>query len=263
MRTTEITNYEEIALGRLRQQYKDLPNVEGIISSFTDQAQKLEDAIQPFFDRLNIDISEGLQLNLIGEIVGQPRNGQTDDNYRVFLKGKIATNVSEGTPEELISIYAILSQSTLVFSQEIFPASFSLMSTVLIPSAIQSLVAQMLNNALPVAVSLDYMGFFDEAIAFTLSPSTEGLGFGKSNGQGQNTSTSANKLIDSGTTFISNGVAATDTVYNDTDSTNAAVVSVDSETQLTLDADIFTGTPKDYWVSDADTGGQLGFIYVI
>jgi len=75
---------------------------------------------------------------------------------------------------------------------------------------------------------------------------------------GTNTSTSASKLVNSAATFITNNVKIGDIVYNTTDSTAATVVSVDSETQLTLNADIFTATSKSYVVYQASAQTGLG-----
>jgi uncharacterized phage protein gp47/JayE len=63
---------------------------------------------------------------------------------------------------------------------------------------------------------------------------------------GVNTSVSASKLIDSSATFQTTGVKKGDIVKNTTASTTAMVVSVDSETQLTLNTDIFTATGQNY-----------------
>ena len=65
---------------------------------------------------------------------------------------------------------------------------------------------------------------------------------------GSNTTATAFKLISSTSTFITNNIAIGDVVYNDTDETSATVVSVDSETQLTLNANIFAATAKLYAV---------------
>lgn len=67
---------------------------------------------------------------------------------------------------------------------------------------------------------------------------------------GTNTSSTALKLINSGATFITSGVKINDIVYNTTDETAATVVSVDSETQITLNANIFTAGSKDYTIYD-------------
>lgn len=56
---------------------------------------------------------------------------------------------------------------------------------------------------------------------------------------GTATSTSTGKLVDSGATFSSEGVVAGNCVYNSDDGTYSRITSVDSETQLTLEDDIF------------------------
>lgn len=63
---------------------------------------------------------------------------------------------------------------------------------------------------------------------------------------GTNTSVSALKLINSAATFITSGVKKGDIVKNTNANTTAKVLSVDSETQLTLDTDIFTATGQNY-----------------
>ena len=64
------------------------------------------------------------------------------------------------------------------------------------------------------------------------------------------TATTANKLVDSGATFVTDGVAVGDAVYNDTDDTIALVTAVDSETTLSLSADIMANL-EDYRVTAA------------
>ena len=65
---------------------------------------------------------------------------------------------------------------------------------------------------------------------------------------GTNTSASSLKLINSGATFITSKVSVGDIVYNTTDSSAATVQSVDSETQLTLNANIFSAGSKAYTI---------------
>lgn len=66
---------------------------------------------------------------------------------------------------------------------------------------------------------------------------------------GLNTATAASQLIDSATgDFINLNVKTGDIVYNVTDGTAATVVSVQSNTTLTLNANIFTATSKSYFI---------------
>lgn len=57
---------------------------------------------------------------------------------------------------------------------------------------------------------------------------------------GVSTTTSSGKLINTGGLFVTNGVEVGDFVWNHADQTHTTVQSVDSETQLTLNANIFT-----------------------
>ena len=68
---------------------------------------------------------------------------------------------------------------------------------------------------------------------------------------GTNTSVSANELVDSSADFVADGIKIGDIVANTTDNTTAYVVAISSATALTLSADIFTATAKDYIVYDA------------
>lgn len=83
---------------------------------------------------------------------------------------------------------------------------------------------------------------------------------------GTNTTATAFKLIDASGTFITNNIYPGDIVHNDTDETSATVVSVDSQTQLTLNANIFTLTGKLYNIYANSPQAGLGnpgcFLYV-
>ena len=83
---------------------------------------------------------------------------------------------------------------------------------------------------------------------------------------GSNTTATAFKLINSAATYITKNLKTGDIVHNDTAGTAATVVSVDSETQLTLNADIFTTTSQTYVVYQESPQTGLGntgcFLYV-
>jgi hypothetical protein len=83
---------------------------------------------------------------------------------------------------------------------------------------------------------------------------------------GSNTTATAFKLINSAATYITKNLKTGDIVHNDTAGTAATIVSVDSETQLTLNANIFTSSPQTYVVYQASPQTGLGntgcFLYV-
>lgn len=78
---------------------------------------------------------------------------------------------------------------------------------------------------------------------------------------GTTTSNIANKLVNTAENFLSDGISPGDVVYNDATKTSARVVSIDSNTQLTLSSNLFTSSPEAYRVfkmSDRDTNGNPG-----
>ena len=70
---------------------------------------------------------------------------------------------------------------------------------------------------------------------------------------GTNTSVASLQLVDSGATFITDGVKVDDIVVNTDTGNVSTVLSVDSQTTLTLTDDIFTATPDNYKIVDALT----------
>lgn len=75
---------------------------------------------------------------------------------------------------------------------------------------------------------------------------------------GTNTSISANALISSASTFITDNVKSGDVVYNLTDKTSATVISVLSETQVVLNSNIFLATGKLFTIYQQSEQTGLG-----
>lgn len=85
--------------------------------------------------------------------------------------------------------------------------------------------------------------------------------FASSHLQGSTTSTATNKLIDGNATFVTDGIRPGDVIYKYqsdpstwSSGISATVVSVDSETQLTLDANIFFPVVGDLWTYGTQQG---------
>jgi hypothetical protein len=75
---------------------------------------------------------------------------------------------------------------------------------------------------------------------------------------GSNTTATAFKLINSAATYITKNLKTGDVVHNDTAGTAATIVSVDSETELTLNANIFTSTAQVYVVYAMSSQTSMG-----
>lgn len=149
-------NYESESISRLTQYFKDKENVPKLIEILGEKIQELSNDIWSVFLNRRLANAIGAQLDVLGEIVGEPRGGRQDGVYRLAIKVKIAINNSDGTPETVINVFKLLTGATQVFYQPSYPASVILMGNV------------DFSNSL----------FGDGPDAFAMFGGVDGLGFG-------------------------------------------------------------------------------------
>lgn len=101
---TKITTHTTDAIARLPQQHQDKTNLVAFLSALTTQAQNLEDAQWDLFTKRFVDTAEGVQLDAIGSLVGQRRDGAADDDYRRFIRARISVNKSNGLIEDILTV---------------------------------------------------------------------------------------------------------------------------------------------------------------
>ncbi|MCP3944606.1 MAG: DUF2612 domain-containing protein [Desulfobacteraceae bacterium] len=155
MTITTITNHKEQALKRLITQYKNKPNFESIISTFSTQIQELETIYFQLLESRSLDTSFGFQLDQIGTLLNEKRDGFSDSDYRLKLIAKIAVNVSQGTPEDIINIFKILMQANKVELFEYFPATIQLVAHDPQPISSVQRIKDALNRTKPTGVAID------------------------------------------------------------------------------------------------------------
>lgn len=119
------TDYREF-VQLLAQQWKTKDKFFSMLEKIGIQYNDIEDALFEIKDDLTLATATGIQLDIIGNILGFPREGRDDESYRtiLFLKGEL--NVSAGTPETLIKAAEILYNATRVEYFPIFPAKVRL-----------------------------------------------------------------------------------------------------------------------------------------
>lgn len=102
--TDKITNHVEQALALFVDTMQDKPNFVLLLSSIVAGHQKLEDTGYDMLTKMQLGTAEGAQLDLLGKIVLQPRNSQSDADYVRSLGARIAANNSEGTIEDILRV---------------------------------------------------------------------------------------------------------------------------------------------------------------
>ncbi len=134
---TPITDHADVAISRLPQQYKDASakypafwqaepasGWEGLLQSLISPAQGFETIANEMLNERSLTTSVGVNLDRIGQIVGQDRQGLDDAAYLGTISAQIAENNSDGTANELLAITeALLADDFIsVEIKELFPA---------------------------------------------------------------------------------------------------------------------------------------------
>jgi hypothetical protein len=94
---------------KLYQQFADKPNWISLAEDVMGpQFQAVEDAANQLGGLADIATRVGVQLDTIGNIVGQLRAGLIDSVYRLYLSARIKANKSSGTNAQLYEIITVL-----------------------------------------------------------------------------------------------------------------------------------------------------------
>ncbi len=106
---TKNTQHNEEGLALFIDRYKNKPRMAALLTIFMNQIQDLEDALFELITDRTIDAAIGVQLDILGDIVGQPdRAGLSDDNYRTIIRARIKVNRSDGHGDQMIEILLLI-----------------------------------------------------------------------------------------------------------------------------------------------------------
>jgi hypothetical protein len=115
-------------LARLAEEFRK-PRISAILTGEAAQYQAIEDAFWQLLVERGVDTAVGNALDVLGRIVGEPRQGALDADYRLRVRARIRVNRSDGTIEDVIDVVRLLIGSVLLPSAvlkltEYYPAAF-------------------------------------------------------------------------------------------------------------------------------------------
>lgn len=118
-----IADFAQRVKDRLLSQYKTKPKLVALVGELGARVQDVNDALFGMilmFDYQNNAV--GVWLDYLGRFVGEARQGAVDDDYRVFIGGRIQANKSNGRIEDLLGVLnqviALLGGTPTVVVQE-------------------------------------------------------------------------------------------------------------------------------------------------
>lgn len=166
MNTAKIDDHVAEAIARLLQQYKGRSNVEGLFTAIVQMIQKLENAMYPLIQYRQLAFAYGSQLDGLGLIIGQRRNGLSDDQYRVLLIGTIAANYSDTTSTAILNIIQTVFQAQNVFLRTpnstgggaVLQAHFGFsVGSPALPASLYTLAEQVVFNSAGAGIGVSYI----------------------------------------------------------------------------------------------------------
>lgn len=127
---TDVQKIDHVkqGLSLLPSQWEDKPIIRGVLTSYLEQLNRIEDDAIAVRDAFNVETAVGRQLDIIGEYFYELRFGRTDEDYRQALLSKIASSNGSGTPDEMLNLYSGLTGTPRVEIWEHYPHGTSLLA---------------------------------------------------------------------------------------------------------------------------------------
>lgn len=141
------------AQGRLTSQYADADKLRSLIQLWGERVQAIEDTAWDLLTERWADVAVGAQLDGIGEIVGEPRLGRTDADYRDAIEIRVSLNRSGGEPERIIEFLRRIAGASTVELRELYPAKLE----IFVGSGVTLEQAQRVRELVPAAVGTIYI----------------------------------------------------------------------------------------------------------
>lgn len=103
---THILDHAVRALALLPSEFDQAVQLRALITAFAEVAQVIEDDTWACIEDRMLDTAEGAQLDQYGRVLGQPRDGLADEDYRALLGVRILANRSNGQADVILRVVA-------------------------------------------------------------------------------------------------------------------------------------------------------------
>lgn len=167
-----ITDFCKRAQDRLLEQFENSPHLQNIVCIFLQALQECEIVTGDLMFERWLSNARGVQLDGIGEILGEARLGRLDETYRKALQFRIFANQYSGSPEEIISLLLnTLAEPPVIQLMDVFPAKLWVyVEGREVPSWVKDLIQDTLGAGIGLLLtysdSSQVFGFEDDPLAY-------------------------------------------------------------------------------------------------
>ena len=119
---SHVPNHLKLAKGYLLEQYKNRPNIDGLLTGLVEPMQEFEDKLYEIYENFSLAKAQRFFLDRIGVLVGELRSYRSDDEYKLAILARILINNGGGTPEDIINALRFTFNPKKISYREIYPA---------------------------------------------------------------------------------------------------------------------------------------------
>jgi hypothetical protein len=132
-------------LSRMIIRYQHSPRLRAFLQAILEEIASIDRVTLQYLAGIWPATAIGVQLDLLGKIVGQERGEFSDEEYRILILGRIYVNRANGKlPEFLYLLKAILGLTEPVVMREYYPAALRIeITAVLYPEPVLILIGDM------------------------------------------------------------------------------------------------------------------------
>jgi len=113
-------------LGVVLSQLRDKPRFATLMGILARPFQELEDVFWDVYEKTQLPNAQGVQLDMIGRLVLEPRDGLNDSDYRSIIRIKLLVLLSHGTGPELVAIMNKFLLTSNFDYDELYPATITI-----------------------------------------------------------------------------------------------------------------------------------------
>jgi hypothetical protein len=145
--------------------YEQSEKLKQFTEAFLEQVNSIENDVEGILSSFELSSATGIFLDRIGLLVGELRQGKSDDSFRDAIYLRIAVNNSNGTVEDIYQILGLLlgSGTKIILSR----TGKAVVSMYVQSPNITDELYELLQQILPVGVKVDRILYSDSGTPWT------------------------------------------------------------------------------------------------
>jgi len=116
----------EQGLDRLLERFRGKPRIAALLRILLERAQRVDNVLWDLYTGMWLDNAIGEQLDALGGLVGEARQGRADSSYRTYIRARARINRANGQIVDTLDVLHLISlPSVQIAYREELPASYA------------------------------------------------------------------------------------------------------------------------------------------